>query len=139
MSSRGSFRGRGRGGGSNTRFTGKKSSFRGSSSYKGNKTRGDSGIDRPAPKRDDDGTAQQERFEEVRNWDEIDERMGFWRFESGKVGGEGRVGWLVNMHQVSDGSERCSVISQNEGVSISERGCRWRWSRARSGAAKRYR
>ena len=32
--------------------------------------------------------------------DEIDEKLGFWRFESNKADGEKRVGWLVNMHQV---------------------------------------
>lgn len=42
-----------------------------------------------------------ERFEEVKVQDEIDEKMGFWRFESGLAGGEKKVGWLVNMHQVS--------------------------------------
>jgi DNA polymerase epsilon subunit 1 len=39
-------------------------------------------------------------MEEVKIWDEIDEKMGFWRFESGKAGGDEREGWLVNMHQV---------------------------------------
>ncbi|KAJ9116229.1 DNA polymerase epsilon catalytic subunit [Naganishia onofrii] len=31
--------------------------------------------------------------------DEVDEKLGFWRFESGKVDGEEKIGWLVNMHQ----------------------------------------
>ncbi|WWD09045.1 DNA polymerase epsilon catalytic subunit A [Kwoniella europaea PYCC6329] len=92
MSSRGSFRGRGRGGGgSNTRFTGKKRSGRGGGvAY---------GIDRPAPKREDDGTAAVEKFEEVKIQDEIDEKLGFWRFESSRADGEKKIGWLVNMHQ----------------------------------------
>ncbi|WVW81918.1 DNA polymerase epsilon catalytic subunit A [Kwoniella bestiolae CBS 10118] len=91
MSSRGSFRGRGRGGGSNTRFTGKKRSARGGGvAY---------GIDRPAPKREDDGTAAAEKFEEVKIQDEIDEKLGFWRFESSRADGEKKIGWLVNMHQ----------------------------------------
>lgn len=58
------------------------------------------GIDRPAPVREDDGSAAMERFEEVRVWDEIDGKLGFERFESGSYAGEGRVGWLVNMQQV---------------------------------------
>jgi DNA polymerase epsilon subunit 1 len=51
-------------------------------------------------KREDDGTAAQERFEEIKVYEEIDERLGFWRFESGKAQGEEKEGWLVNMHQV---------------------------------------
>ncbi|WRT63732.1 DNA polymerase epsilon catalytic subunit A [Kwoniella shivajii] len=89
MSSRGSFRGRGRGG-SNTRFTGKKRGRGGGVAY---------GIDRPAPKREDDGTAAAEKFEEVKIQDEIDEKLGFWRFESSRAEGEEKIGWLVNMHQ----------------------------------------
>jgi DNA polymerase epsilon subunit 1 len=42
-----------------------------------------------------------ERFEEVKVWDEIDAKLGFERFESGRAEGEERDGWLVNMHQVS--------------------------------------
>ncbi|KAK4686206.1 DNA polymerase epsilon subunit 1, partial [Tremellales sp. Uapishka_1] len=87
-----SYRARGRGGGSNTRFTGRKGGGRGGSKVA-------HGIDRPAPVRDQDGTAQQEKFEEVKNWDEIDQRLGFWRFESGVAAGETKIGWLVNMHQ----------------------------------------
>ena len=98
MSTRG-FRGRGRGrGASNTRFTGKRTSFR--SSKPGGETA--YGIDRPAPIREDDGSAAAERLEEVKVQDEIDEKMGFWRFESNLAAGEKRVGWLVNMHQVSE-------------------------------------
>lgn len=59
------------------------------------------GIDRPAPQREDDGTAAAERFEEVRVWDDIDTKLGFERFESGRASGEEKVGWMVNMHQVS--------------------------------------
>ena len=37
--------------------------------------------------------------------DEIDEKLGFWRWEGGRGGPGGekdeREGWLVNMHQVS--------------------------------------
>ena len=89
-------RGRGRGGGSNTRFTGKRSSFRPSKPGGGVAY----GIDRPAPAREDDGNAALERFEEVKVQDEIDQKMGFWRFDSHLAAGEKRVGWLVNMHQV---------------------------------------
>lgn len=96
MSGRG-FRGRGRGRqGSNTRYTGKRTSFRSSKPDGGTAY----GIDRPAPVREDDGSAALERFEEVKVQDEIDEKMGFWRFESNLAAGEQRIGWLVNMHQV---------------------------------------
>lgn len=97
MSSRGSFRGRGRGSGSgsNTRFTGKRRGRGGGVAY---------GIDRPPAANQvarDDGTAATEKFEEVKAYDEIDEKIGFWRFESVRAEGEQKVGWLVNMHQVS--------------------------------------
>ncbi len=91
-------------GGSNTRFTGRRggSSFRGGRG--GGKDAGSRVLDRT-----DDGTAAQERMEEVKIWDEIDEKLGFWRFDSGKAGGEEREGWLVNMHQVRSvgGRETC--------------------------------
>lgn len=100
MSSRGSFRGRGRGSGSgsNTRFTGKR---RGRGGGGGGVAYG---IDRPPAANQvarDDGTAATEKFEEVKAYDEIDEKIGFWRFESVRAEGEQKVGWLVNMHQVS--------------------------------------
>jgi DNA polymerase epsilon subunit 1 len=101
MSSRG--RGRGRGGFSkgNTRFTGKKSggNFRsggGQSSNNNNSNTNKNGG--PAPVRDDDGTAAQERFEEVKVYYEIDAKLGFDKFESNLAAGESRDGWLVNMH-----------------------------------------
>ncbi|WVQ80319.1 DNA polymerase epsilon catalytic subunit A [Cryptococcus sp. DSM 104549] len=96
MSSRGSFRGK-RGGGSNTRFTGKR---RGGPSKGGVAY----GIDRPQPQRED-GTASAERFEEVKVQDEVDDKLGFWRFESSRAEGEEKVGWLVNMHQTLMQSE----------------------------------
>jgi DNA polymerase epsilon subunit 1 len=87
------------GGGSNTRFTGRRG---GPSRGRGRGGGGVAyGIDRPAPQREDDGTAAAEKFEEVRVWDEIDTKLGFERFESGRASGEEKVGWLVNMHQVS--------------------------------------
>ncbi|GMK56709.1 hypothetical protein CspeluHIS016_0305490 [Cutaneotrichosporon spelunceum] len=90
-----SFRGRGRGrgfGGSkgNTRFTGKRGGRGGAHGR---------GGDRPAPVRQDDGTALLERFEEVQIADEIDDKLGFWRFESNLAAGESKDGWMVNMHQ----------------------------------------
>jgi hypothetical protein len=92
---------RGRGGGNNTRFTGKRGgSFR-SSSSRGKATNVAFGIDKQGPVREDDGTAAAERCEEVKVYDEIDEKMGFWRFESNAAAGEKKIGWLVNMHQVS--------------------------------------
>lgn len=45
-----------------------------------------------------DGTSSgEEKFEAIRLANEIDERMGFARFESGPR----KVGWLINMHSVS--------------------------------------
>lgn len=105
-SSRGRGRGGGRGGGSNTRFTGNK---RGSWQKRGGGSSGgggDSNAGSVVIDRGDDGNAAAEKFEEVRIKDEIDEKMGFWRWEGGASGvdgnGEEKVGWLVNMHQVSN-------------------------------------
>ncbi|KZT25874.1 DUF1744-domain-containing protein [Neolentinus lepideus HHB14362 ss-1] len=47
-----------------------------------------------APTRDEEGTQLEERFEQVRVNDEIDEKLGFARVEDGPK----REGWLVNMH-----------------------------------------
>lgn len=91
-----SFRG-GSGSRGNTRFTGKKRRGGAAGGGGGGVAYG---IDRPAPVREDDGSASAERFEEVRIWDEIDSKLGFERFESGSYEGEKRAGWLVNMHQV---------------------------------------
>lgn len=112
MSYRGSFRGRGRGSGSgsgsNTRFTGKRRGRGGGGGGGGGGVA--YGIDRRRPAAPsnqatrEDGTAATERFEEVKVYDEIDEKIGFWRFESVRAEGEEKIGWLVNMHQVS-----CSV------------------------------
>lgn len=45
-----------------------------------------------------DGTSSgEEKFEAIRLANEIDEKMGFARFESGPR----KVGWLINMHSVS--------------------------------------
>ncbi|KZV81197.1 DUF1744-domain-containing protein, partial [Exidia glandulosa HHB12029] len=72
---RGGFRGRGRGRG-------------GSSSGAGG------AANAPAVERGDDGTRQEERFEEVRVRDDIDARLGFARYDDGPK----KEGWLVNMH-----------------------------------------
>jgi hypothetical protein len=87
----GGYRGGG-GGGSNTRYT---------KSKPGNSSGGGGG---PTFDRAKDGDSAAERFEEVRVRDEIDDKLGFWRWEGGGVGshgtrGEERTGWLVNMHQ----------------------------------------
>lgn len=98
---RGGGGGSSRGRGNNTRFTGRRG---GPSRGRGRGGGGGGvayGIDRPAPKREDDGTAAAEKFEEVRVWDEIDEKLGFTRFESNRASGEEKTGWMVNMHQVS--------------------------------------
>ncbi|KAL7418809.1 DNA polymerase epsilon catalytic subunit [Cryptotrichosporon argae] len=95
MSSRGRGRGRGSFSKGNTRFTGKRSSFKPGQSSKG----GIDARDAVRPVREDDGSAMAERFEEVKVADEIDDKLGFWRFESNAAAGESKVGWLVNMHQ----------------------------------------
>jgi DNA polymerase epsilon subunit 1 len=87
-------------GGSNTRYVGKRGGRGGA---------GKGGRDGPSLQREDDGTAAQERFEEIKVYEEIDERLGFWRFESGKAQGEEREGWMVNMHQVSQQSNIRSI------------------------------
>ena len=97
---RGSFRG-GSSSRGNTRFTSNKPYRGGKGGGRGGSSGVAYGIDRPAPIREDDGSAAMERIEEVRVWDEIDTRLGFERFESASYAGEGKVGWLVNMQQVS--------------------------------------
>ncbi|RSH85546.1 DNA polymerase epsilon catalytic subunit [Saitozyma podzolica] len=99
MPFRGRGRGRGFGSGSNTRFTKRPKQGAGQGQKFGIESRSDRLVPGQGLNREDDGTAAAERFEEVRVQDEVDERMGFARFESGKVGGEERKGWLVNMHQ----------------------------------------
>lgn len=47
--------------------------------------------------RSTEATSQDEKFEAIRLANEIDEKMGFPRFESG----EKREGWLINMHSTS--------------------------------------
>jgi hypothetical protein len=99
---------RGGGGGSNTRFTGKRG---GPSRGRGRGGGVAYGIDRPAPQREDDGTAAAEKFEEVRVWDEIDTKLGFERFESNRASGEEKIGWMVNMHQVGQVVQEAYLLS----------------------------
>lgn len=74
--SRGSFRGRGRGrGGAQSNTT----------------------HNIPAPLRDEDGTALEDRFEQVNISDSVDSKLGFDRVQEGSK----KEGWLVNMHPVS--------------------------------------
>lgn len=47
--------------------------------------------------RSTEATSQDEKFEAIRLADNIDETLGFPRFESGDT----RTGWLVNMHSTS--------------------------------------
>ncbi|KAF7327720.1 DNA polymerase epsilon catalytic subunit [Mycena kentingensis (nom. inval.)] len=82
--SRGGFRGQ-RGGGS-VHFRGGRGRGRGRG---GSNANGEG-----APRRDDDGTQLAERFEEVRVYDEVDEKLGFGRVQEGLK----KEGWLVNMH-----------------------------------------
>jgi hypothetical protein len=83
-SSRGSFRGN-RGGGS---WRGGRGRGRGRG---GSKAAGEG-----APKREDDGTQLEEKFEKVRVSDELDEKLGFALVQEGLR----KEGWLVNMHPV---------------------------------------
>ena len=102
---RGSFSGgqrRGRGG---SRF-----GTRGSTHFRGGRGRGRGrggahANDGPGPKRDDEGTQLEERFEQVRVQDEVDEKLGFTRISEGPM----KEGWLVNMHPVCDYSFRSLV------------------------------
>lgn len=61
-----------------------------------------------------DGTnSGEEKFEAIRLANEIDEKMGFARFESGPR----KVGWLINMHSVSSyGPE----VRRREGKDVGE-------------------
>jgi DNA polymerase epsilon subunit 1 len=78
-------------------FRGRSGGFRG----RGWRGRGGRGGGRDAPAgpalaREDDGAKAEEKFEQARVEDEIDEKLGFARFQEGPK----RVGWLVNMHPV---------------------------------------
>ncbi|KAF9508498.1 hypothetical protein BS47DRAFT_1350248 [Hydnum rufescens UP504] len=75
-------------------FRGRSGGFRGRG-WRGRGGRG-GGRDAPGPAlaREDDGAKAEEKFEQARVEDEIDEKLGFARFQEGPK----RVGWLVNMH-----------------------------------------
>jgi DNA polymerase epsilon subunit 1 len=79
--------------GSGTRF-----GYRGTGSWRGGRGRGGRPLpsDSPAPKREDDGTLLEEKFERVTLNDEIDEKLGFSRIQDGLK----REGWLINMRPV---------------------------------------
>lgn len=90
-----SSRGRGRGG-ARSGYRGNSTSFRGRG--RGGRGGGPNALpkDAPAPLRDEDGTALEERFERVRINDEVDEKLGFGLLQDGPR----KEGWLVNMHPV---------------------------------------
>ena len=71
--------------------------YRGNTSFRGGRGRGRGGSQGDsAPKRADDGTQLEERFEQVRLNDEVDEKLGFGRIQEGGR----KEAWLVNMHPV---------------------------------------
>lgn len=71
--------------------------YRGNTSFRGGRGRGrGGGPGDSAPKRADDGTQLEERFEQVRLNDEVDEKLGFGRIQEGGR----KEAWLVNMHPV---------------------------------------
>jgi DNA polymerase epsilon subunit 1 len=83
-------RGRGRGGSRGNSRGWARGSFRG-------RGRGQGGNQNASvPVRRDDGTLLEERFESVRVYNEIDEKLGFSHIPDGAT----RDGWLVNMHPV---------------------------------------
>ncbi|KAF5310229.1 hypothetical protein D9619_010413 [Psilocybe cf. subviscida] len=70
---------------------------RGGSSWRGGRGRGRGGAKATgdaAPVREDDGTQLAEKFERAALNDEVDEKLGFARVDSGPR----REGWLINMH-----------------------------------------
>lgn len=83
-------------GGSRGSFRG----YRGGGSWRGGRGRGrgrgGAKSGEGAPKREDDGTQLEEKFERVRVCDELDEKLGFARVQEGLR----KEGWLVNMHPV---------------------------------------
>ena len=83
-------RGRGRGGSRG----GYRGSFRG---FRGRGRGGGTARNGPAPVRADDATQLEDKFDNVRQRDEIDEKLGFRRVSDGPK----LEGWMVNMHPVS--------------------------------------
>lgn len=82
------YRGRGRGRGSNAHYGRSRGFFRGRGHGRSD------GQNTNVPARGDDGTQLEDRFESIRMYDEIDEKLGFGRVQEGSA----REGWLVNMH-----------------------------------------
>ncbi|CAE6420593.1 unnamed protein product [Rhizoctonia solani] len=85
--------GSGRGRGRNTNFRGGRGrgGFNRGRGRGGNPANGDTG---PGPQRANEETRLEDRFEEVRIRDEVDEKLGFGKYLEGPK----RIGWLVNMH-----------------------------------------
>ena len=81
-----------RGSGFRGNFRGRANSFRG----RGNRGRGGATSRGPAAVKEDDGSKAEARFEQTRIEDEIDEKLGFPRYQEGPP----REGWMVNMHPV---------------------------------------
>lgn len=94
--------GRGRGYSSFKRSSGHyRGNYRGGySNYRGGRGRGRGGgptNSAPPPDRGDDGTRQEERFEEIQVRNDVDAKLGFIKLEEGPK----KEGWLINMHPVS--------------------------------------
>src|SRR5258706_10533575 len=113
-----SSRGRGRGG-SRGRYRG---------NFRGRARGGAPPRNGPAPARADDATQLEDKFENVRQRDEIDEKLGFHRVSDGPK----REGWMVNMHPVSCASFILLIttdtypISDTNAVGRLAVGMRWR-------------
>lgn len=113
-----SSRGRGRGG--------PRGRYRGY--FRGRGRGGATARNGPAPVRADDSTQLEDKFENVRQRDEIDEKLGFHRVSDGPK----REGWMVNMHPVSCTpfllpitTDSCPILDTNE-VGRLAVGTRWR-------------
>ena len=91
------YRGRSRGRGGNSHYGRSRGSF-----YRGRGRGRNDGQNTNVPARGDDGSLLEERFESIRIYDEIDEKLGFGRVQEGSA----REGWLVNMHPVREGLSR---------------------------------
>lgn len=71
----------------------------------GGRSGNNSSENAPLVVRGDDGSQTQERFENARINDEVDEKLGFVRLNEGPK----QEGWLVNMHPVRVFSTRCAL------------------------------
>lgn len=70
----------------------------------GGRSGNNSSENAPLVVRGDDGSQTQERFENARINDEVDEKLGFVRLSEGPK----QEGWLVNMHPVRVFFNRCA-------------------------------